>query len=138
MTEQEDPAAAHDGHRQSQPRGLDLVSPGLGDLAYEGCERMLTGRKHPAAGQDAMPWTEADEFLRNLIAHYRSRVKSVIHRIKAHAWCEQVFRGAYEVCAALYHITVLTTALEIKNEFELDDKVMFEVVGPWPHDFSRH
>ena len=26
-------------------------------------------------------------------------------------------------------------ALEIRMEFELDSKVAFEVVGPWPHTF---
>ena len=34
---------------------------------------------------------------------------------------------------ALHDIAVITTALEIKLEFELDNKAMFEVVGPWPH-----
>ena len=36
---------------------------------------------------------------------------------------------------ALHDIAVITTALEIKLEFELDNKAMFEVVGPWPHTF---
>ena len=36
---------------------------------------------------------------------------------------------------ALHGIAVITTALEIKLEFELDNKAMFEVVGPWPHTF---
>ena len=33
------------------------------------------------------------------------------------------------------NIAVIGTALEIRMEFELDSKVAFEVVGPWPHTF---
>ena len=109
---------------------------GLGDLAYEACERLYTGRKHPIAGGQAMPWTQLDEFERNLISHYRARIETVIHRIKSHDWCGRIFRGSYEVLSALYNITMLGTALEIKNEFLIDNKVMFEVVGPWRHKFT--
>ena len=35
----------------------------------------------------------------------------------------------------MYDIAVIGTALEIRMEFELDNKVAFEVVGPWPHTF---
>ena len=104
-------------------------------MAYGSCQRILTGRKHPAAGSQQPPWTQEDEFFRNLIAHYRARVESVIRRIKRGAWCRQVFRGDKEMFDALYHTAVLMTALEIKNEFEKDSKLMFECVGPWPHRF---
>ena len=80
-------------------------------------------------------WTAGDEFLNNLIAFYRARVERVIARIKNHAWCECDFRGSYEKLCMLYDIAVIGTALEIRMEFELDSKVAFEVVGPWPHTF---
>ena len=96
---------------------------------------ILTGRKHPRVGTNTVPWSEEDEFTRNLIAHYRSRVEIVIRRIKQPGWCQQIFRGSYELFVALFDITTLMAALEIRLEFDLDDKVMFEVVGPWQHQF---
>ena len=33
-------------------------------------------------------------------------------------------------------ITVMTTALEIRTEFLEHRRPMFEVVGPWDHDFQ--
>ena len=85
----------------------------------------------------ANPWTDADVFMKNFIAFYRTLVESVIHRLKNHGWCETAFRirGSYSMLVALHDIAVITTALEIKLEFELDNKAMFEVVGPWPHTF---
>ena len=68
--------------------------------------------------------------MKNFIAFYRARVESVIHRLKNHGWCETAFRGSYSMLVALHDIAVITTALEIKLEFELDNKAMFEVVGP--------
>ena len=73
--------------------------------------------------------------MNNFIAFYRARVESVIHRIKNHGWCETAFRGTYEMFVALHDIAVLMTTLEIRLDFEIDNTVMFEVVGPWPHTF---
>ena len=79
----------------------------LGDLAYHSCEQVLTGRKHPRVGTNAVPWSEEDEFTRNLIAHYRSRVEIVIRRIKQPGWCQHIFRGSYELFVASFDITTL-------------------------------
>ena len=59
------------------------------------------------------------------------------HGIKAACGVDplRAFRGSYNMLVALHDIAVITTALEIKLEFELDNKAMFEVVGPWPHTF---
>ncbi len=38
---------------------------------------------------------------------------------------------------AFNEIAVVATALEIKRDFEYDGKLAFEVVGPWPHDFTE-
>ena len=108
---------------------------GLGDLAYGSCTRLFTGRKRPSAGSRRLPWTQQDEYTKNLIAHYRARVESVIHRIKRGAWSKAIFRGNKDLFDALFHTAVYMTALKIKNEFELDGKLMFECVGPWPHKF---
>jgi len=108
---------------------------GLGDLAYEKCPRVLTSRKHPAPGTNARPWAPRDEFMKNLIAHYRARVENVIFRLKNHAWCQRTFRGRFKMFVALNDITTHLTALEIKDDFLLDHRPMFSVVGPWPHDF---
>ena len=108
---------------------------GLGDLAYEACCRILTARKHPAAGTAGEAWSYFDEFYKNLIAHYRSRVEIVIKKLKSHAWCANVFRGRKDLFYALFNITKFATATEIRLDFEVDKKVMFEVVGPWPHQF---
>ena len=89
-----------------------------------------------AGSRNQVPWTEADEYFRHLIAHYRARVESVIKRIKSHAWCTTVFRGRFETFARLFDITVLMTALQIRHEFLMDGKMMFECVGPWPHNFT--
>lgn len=66
------------------------------------------------------------------MAFYRSRVEIVIARLKRDAWCQQVFRGSFELLVALSEITVIMTAMQMKREFEAG-KCMFEVVGPWPH-----
>ena len=48
--------------RQKFP--MDAGEWGLGDLAYDGCPRVLAGRKRPAATHvHARPWTAGDEFL---------------------------------------------------------------------------
>ena len=108
---------------------------GLGDLAYGGCGRMLVGRKHPTfANQRA--FTRYDAYWNDLIAHYRSRVERVVCRVKSHAWClGQPFRGSYALLVQFMEVTVLTTALEIRTEFEEERRPVFEVVGPWDHIF---
>jgi hypothetical protein len=108
---------------------------GLGDLAYISCERVLTGRKRPIPGSGLPAWSEHDEYMKNLIAHYRARVENVIRRVKSHEWCRQIFRGSFKLFTALFDISVIGMALEIRREFELDRKSMFEVVGPWQHRF---
>lgn len=104
---------------------------GLGDLAYESAARILTGKKH----MEGEPWLERDEFMRSLIAHYRARVENVIRRIKCDAWCQNTFRGRYKLLVAFFNISVIMAAMEIRDEFEIDNQPMFEVVGPWPHKF---
>ena len=108
----------------------------LGDLAYQHALRCLAGRTRPNARQHNLPaWTPVDDFLKEFIAFYRARVESVIHRVKNHGWCKTEFRGSFEMLNTLNNIAVLVTALEIRLDFELDDKFMFECVGPWPHTF---
>ena len=127
----------HDSRIWNDTQVLFPMRPGewgLGDLAYEHCERIFSGRTMPSGAQAMLatcnPWTDADVFMKNFIAFYRARVESVIHRLKNHGWCETAFRGSYSMLVALHDIAVITTALEIKLEFELDNKAMFEVVGP--------
>ena len=107
---------------------------GLGDLAYQHCRRILSGRTRPTHPSQPA-WSEADEFMKSLISFYRARVENVINRVKNHGWCEAEFRGTYCMFVALHDIAVIATALEIRLDFELDQKVMFETVGPWPHTF---
>ena len=73
--------------------------------------------------------------MRNLIAFYRARIETVIKRLKSHGWCTQIFRGSRELIHQCFDITAIMTALEIRQDFEIDGAVMFEVVGPWPHRF---
>ena len=107
----------------------------LGDLAYGGLTRCLTGRKLPT-GLNEDAWMEADEFFRQLIAFYRGRAENVISRIKCHGWCEGVFRGSFELLMNLWDIAVILLAQEMREDFRVDGFLMFEVVGPWPHDFN--
>ena len=72
----------------------------------------------------------------DLVAHYRSRVERVIHRVKPHAWCQVAFRGSFALLVQFLEITVMTTALEIRTEFLEHRRPMFEVVGPWDHVFQ--
>ena len=56
------------------------------------------------------------------------------------AWTHHLLNVSKRVGSenALNHwtnIVCATTALEIKLEFELDSKAMFEVMGPWTHTF---
>ena len=60
---------------------------GLGDLAYGGCEGMVCGRKNPTTLAER-PFDRMDAYWNDLVAHYRSRVERVIHRVKSHAWCQ--------------------------------------------------
>ena len=107
----------------------------LGDLAYDGCHCVLTSRKQPSGeGQDA--WDERDEWWKNFVAHYRSRVEIVIAKLKRHQWCQVTFRSDFNTLCAHFNVSNLMTAMEIKHNFEVNDTSMFEVVGPWPHDFS--
>ena len=58
------------------------------------------------------------------------------YRVKSHAWClGQSFRGSYALLVQFMEVTVLTTALEIRTEFEEERRPIFEVVGPWDHIF---
>ena len=59
----------------------------------------------------------------------------VIKRIKNAGWCQSIFRGSEELFTHLFDITTMMTALEIRLQFDEDQKVMFEVVGPWDHTF---
>ena len=76
-----------------------------------------------------------DAYWNDLVAHYRSRVERVIYRVKSHAWCEVAFRGSYALLVQFMEATVMTIALEIRNEFLEQRRPMFEVVGPWDHVF---
>ena len=76
-----------------------------------------------------------DAYWNDLVAHYRSRVERVIYRVKSHAWCEVAFRGSYALLVQFMEATVMTTALEIRNEFLEQRRPMFEVLGPWDHIF---
>ena len=76
-----------------------------------------------------------DAYWNDLVAHYRSRVERVIYRVKSHTWCEVAFRGSYALLVQFMEATVMTTALEIRNEFLEQRRPMFEVVGPWDHVF---
>ena len=107
----------------------------MGDLAYGSCGRLLCGRKHPTAHDDP-PFTVFDVFWNHLIAHYRSRVEKVIRRVKAHTWCEVPFRCSYPMLVQFLEMTIISTALEIREEFLTDKHPMFEVVGPWDHVFQ--
>jgi len=100
--------------------------------------KMPSGRTMPSGPQAmlASPWTGADVFMKNSIAFYRARVASVIHRLKNHGWCETAFRGSYNMFVALHDIAVITTSLEIKLEFELDNKAMVEVLLCCQHSIS--
>jgi hypothetical protein len=102
---------------------------GFGDLAYGGAQRYLTGRKN-----EGDIWTTFDEYWNSLISFYRARIEKVISRIKAHSWCQQVFRGNFELFVALQEISVVLASLEIRREFEAGTP-MFEVIGPWRHSF---
>ena len=84
------------------------------------------------------PFDATDAHWNELISHYRSRIERVIYRVKNHRWCQGVFRGSFNLLVQCLDITVITTvtALEIRQELELDRKPMFEVVGPWPHIFQ--
>jgi hypothetical protein len=106
---------------------------GLGDLAYGGCERMLCGCKAPTSINQA-PVDHFSKYWTSLVAFYRARVEIVIARLKRDAWCQQVFRGSFELLVALSEVTVVMTAMQMKREFD-QGKCMFEVVGPWPHRF---
>ena len=44
-------------------------------------------------------------------------------------------RRLFEQLVQFMEVTVLTTALEIRTEFEEERRPMFEVVGPWDHIF---
>ena len=103
---------------------------GLGDLAYQHAERYLTGRTRPGPNQHNLPvWTEVDDFMKEFIAFYRGRVENIIHRIKNHMWCQTAFRGSFEMLTSLNNIAVLGTALEIRLDFEIDDKISLSVLG---------
>ena len=102
---------------------------GLGDLAYGGAPRYLCGVKESANS----PINDLDAYCTALIAFYRARVEQVIARLKRHAWCQQVFRGSYEMLVVHFKITGALTALSIKRQI-LAGKPLFEVVGPWPHN----
>lgn len=108
---------------------------GMGDKAYGGCGRMLCPRKHPLPGQPA--FTAVDVAWNDLLSHYRSRIERVIRKVKSHAWCEFAhFYGSYPLLVQFFEVTMLATALEIREDFLIDRKpIMFEVVGPWPHVF---
>jgi len=108
---------------------------GLGDMAYISCLRILTSRRHPKPGSSERAWDKFDEFGRHLIAHYRSRVEIVIKKLKSHGWCQAIFRGSEDVLKRMFIATSHLTALEIKQDFDIDKKMMFECVGPWPHRF---
>lgn len=102
---------------------------GLGDLAYGGAPRYLCGVKASASH----PINELDAYWTALVAFYRARVEQVIARLKRHAWCQQVFRGSYEMLMVHHTITGALTAMAIKQDI-LSGKPLFEVVGPWPHN----
>ena len=105
----------------------------MGDLAYIGSERISTGRKTPTSINEA-PLTHFDIYWTNLISFYRARVEIVIARLKRDAWAQQVFRGSFQLLVAFSEITAVTTTMQMKREFD-EGKCMFEVVGPWPHQF---
>jgi hypothetical protein len=105
----------------------------MGDLAYIGCERITTGGKIPISINQS-PLDFFDIYWTNLVAFYRARVEIVIARVKRDAWLQQVFRGSFALLVAFSEITAVTTAMQLKREFE-EGKCMFEVVGPWPHQF---
>jgi len=110
--------------------GLWSIEPGewgFGDKAYIAIERLLCGNKPEE--------TQFDTFWNSIIAFYRARVEIVIARLKKHAWCQVPFRGRYDTLIAYTDFNVTMTALEIRREIE-HGKPMFEVCGPWPHDFA--
>lgn len=123
----------HDAKIEQEMNTVYQRLPGewqLGDLGYEGCEGMLIG--HKKVGE----YDYASEFWTNLIGHYRGRCENIINRVKAFAWTDGPFRGTVETMSLYHEIAVVMTALELKMDFELEQKVMFEVVGPWPHEFQ--
>ena len=70
----------HDSRIWNDTQVLFPMRPGewgLGDLAYEHCERILSGRTMPSGAQAmlANPWTDADVFMKNFIAFYRARTR---------------------------------------------------------------
>ena len=122
----------HDAHMLNDMNTVYARLPGewhLGDLGYEGCDGVLIGHKKVGV------YDYACEFWTNLIGHYRGRCENIINRVKSHAWTDGPFRGRFETMCQYNEISVVMTALELKMDFELDDKVMFEVTGPWPHEF---
>ena len=106
----------------------------IGDLGYVGCEGMLYGCKRPTHNSQAV-WDVDSEFWTNLIAFYRARVENVINQMKSHAWAKTPFRGSYETMALYHKISLVMTALEIRDNFETTNLSRFEVVGPWRHTF---
>ena len=107
---------------------------GLGDLAYGGAPtRYLCGAGVKESAN--FPINDLDAYWTALIAFYGARVEQVIARLKRHAWCQQVFRGSYEMLVVHFKITSALTALSIKRQF-LAGKPLFEVVGPWPHNIQ--
>ena len=100
---------------------------GLGDKAYIAIERMLCANKPEQ--------TQFDTLWNSIIAFYRSRVEIVIARLKKHEWCKTPFRGSFKSLTTYNEIRNVLTALEIRREIEKGEP-MFEVCGPWPHDFT--
>ena len=71
----------------------------------------------------------------SIIAFYRSRVEIVIACLKKHEWCKTPFRGSFKSLTTYNEIRNVLTAVEIRREIEKGEP-MFEVCGPWPHDFT--
>ena len=103
-----------------------------GDLGYVGASNFLYGCKKPAHENDPA-WDVDGEFWTNLISFYRGRVENVIGQVKSHAWAQGPFRGTFEVMSQYFTISLVLTAMQIKNDFLTTNLSRFEVVGPWQH-----
>ena len=56
-------------------------------------------------------------------------------KLKFEPWRRLALMDRSNRQAASFNINSIATAADIRLDFELDGKVMFEVVGPWPHRF---
>ena len=97
---------------------------GLGDLAYIGCPKLLTGFKKPPGG--ALTASE-DEWTR-VLGFDRARVEHLIaNTVTPRAALTTRWRGSHALHAAIVHIVAHMTGLQERMKGP-----KYDVYGPWP------